>query len=500
MLRTGSGRLSARGCRGSQLSQEIYSSLRWLAASRAIAQAIAWASTVLVIRLLTPADYGLVTMATIVSSYLLFLGDFGVGPGLVSRREHDRRTLEAAQGLSLGGSLILFALVFASAPFVAVYFDDRSVTRLVQVSALMFVAVGLATVPRAMLQIDMRFREISIASLISSLVTTVVTVVLAYAGFGPWALVLGTVGGAFCLSFALMTYAGAVRPRLTIEPLRGFLGFSAYTLAERSIWYWYSQIDSLIVGRVLGQQLLGVLTVGKDIAAAPVSKVVEVSNQVAFPYFARHQHATDKLADSFRKAMRIAMALAFPALWGLAATAADLVQVLLGPKWKDVAFIVAALASVMPLRIAISLSTALLFGIGRADQAFRNMAATLVVVAVLLIVAVRWGLAGVCVAWIVAIPFAFALALHASCRHVRVSARVAMLDIARSSVPALLMVAACLATKMVFDDAAPPIRLIAVVVAGAIVWPLAAFCVSRPMFDELVTAGREFFGRGVARQ
>ena len=197
--------------------------------------------------------------------------------------------------------------------------------------------------------------------------------------------------------------------------------------------------------------------------------------------------------------MRIAMALAFPALWGLAATAADLVQVLLGPKWKDVAMIVATLAAVMPLRIAISLSTALLFGIGRADQAFRNMVATLVFVAVLLVIGVRWDLAGVCVAWTIAIPFAFVLALRASCRHVRIAVSDAMLDVARSAVPALLMVTACLAIGLILDDALPINRLIAVVATGTIVWPLAVVCTSRSMFEELHAAGRDFFGTRAAR-
>jgi O-antigen/teichoic acid export membrane protein len=468
------------------MSDDVYASLRWVTASRAIAQVVAWLSTILVVRLLSPGEFGVVAMATVFVGYLSFIGDFGLGPGLVSRCERDVQVLSAAHGACIMVGLVLFATIAATAPLVAMYFKNDAVSALVQVSALMFVFSGVSAVPRAMLTIDMRFREISIAGMMSSLLTTITTLSLAYAGAGAWSLVVGSAVGALAMAVMFIRYAGVLRVTLSFSKLRGLTRFSVYTLAERTVWYWYSQVDSLIVGRLLGDRVLGFLTVGKDLAAAPVSKAVEISNQVAFPAFARLQGQRQSLAENYVKVVRISSTLGFPVLWGLALTAPDLVSLLLGERWADVSLVVQILAIMMPLRFAAAVSATLLQSVGRVDLAFRNTTVSLAILVLLLSLGSSRGLVGVTVAWAVAIPAGFALAVRSATRYLDIGMRSVLLEIAAAAAPAALMLVLCVILQVGLSETSPVLRLVSTIAFGIAAWMVGLFFFARKLWKEVV--------------
>ena len=468
------------------MSAKVYNSLRWVASSKLIVQIVSWASTIVVMRLLAPADYGLVAMSGVFSGFLIFLGDFGLSTALISRRETDTTVLEAAFGLSLLGGLLLFVATFCAAPLVADFFSQPQLTSLVRVSGILFLTLAISTVPRAQLAIRMQFRSISYSTVVSSLATTCATLTLAWLGYGPWALVVGTVFGATVRAAHLQLQAGPfLRPSLNLNRLRGMLRLSGYLVAQNTAYYWYEQVDSLIVGRSLGDVSLGSLVAGKNLALTPVSKVAEVTNQVALPAFAHLQLEPRQAGTAYSTAVRLLAIISFPCMWGMAVTAPDLVPLLLGSKWHSAIIIVQVLSFGTPLRLAASVAGVGLQGVGRADLSFWYTLGALILTCLLLLVGVQWGLPGAAIAMSVSMTASFALGVLAISSCMPISRRKVLLDVLRAAAPAAVMATVVIYLRVNLDEVDTLVRLGACISAGIVTWAASSFAISPSHLIEL---------------
>ena len=176
-----------------KLRSKVVSGLRWTASTRAVGQLITWSSTLILVRLLTPADYGLVTMATVVSSYLLILGEMGLSAALIQRPNLDLVTKRNVFGFLLICGLSLFAVSVLLAPLISQYFLEPRVESLVLIVAIQFLLIPFAVIPQANLATEMRFGALGNAGLASAVIGALATLALAYLGFGPYALASGIV-------------------------------------------------------------------------------------------------------------------------------------------------------------------------------------------------------------------------------------------------------------------------------------------------------------------
>ena len=474
---------------------EVYRSLRWMTGAKLLTQAVSWASTIMVMRWLAPTDYGLVAMAGVFSGFLLYLGDFGLGTALISRKETDPEVLRAAHGVSLLGGAALFLTMVAVAPLIGRFFASPALVPLVQCGSLLFLVIGASTVPRALLAMQMRFREVSIVGLVSSLIATGTTLFLAWFGYGAWSLVVGTVAGGISKALHLNWYAGRLpRPTLALARLRGLLRLSWYLVATSAAYYWYEQVDALIVGRKLGDATLGYLSAGKSLAFMPVSKVAEVTNQVALPAFAQMQYDLSGTAEAYSKAVRLSLIVSFPALWGLAVTAPDVVEVLLGSKWNQAILVIQLLSCVAPLRLASSFAGVALQGIGRPDLAFAYTLKSLILSVVLLLFGVNWGLAGVSIVWAFSISTVFLLGLGAVASCMPIVRRQIAKELMLAAVPALVMAASVLAAQLMLEGVSAVVRLGVSSLLGALIWFVSIQALSAAQFRELLDVARRFRG------
>src|SRR4029077_18333826 len=229
----------------------------------------------------------------------------------------------------------------ASIPL-AVFFGVAELRSVVVVMSIPVAIGALRTVPTALLERELRFKLLSVIEAIQVSLQAVVVILLALAGHGYWALVLGSVAGTFVSTGPILIFrpSGFAWPRPA--SIRGALTLSRHVLISRVAWYVQTNSDFLVAGRVLGQVALGAYTLGWTIASAPVDKITALVARVAFPVFASVQ---DDLAALRRYLLTLTEGLAvlsFAAGIGLALVADDFVLVVLGPKWE---------AAIMPLRL-----------------------------------------------------------------------------------------------------------------------------------------------------
>jgi O-antigen/teichoic acid export membrane protein len=388
----------------------IRSGLFWSGGSRLVAQVLNWAITVVVIRLLSPSDYGLMAMATVFVSFLTLLAGAGLAEALVQAREVNDRTLRGALAAVILMDLSLFALQYLAAPSIARFFEEPRLIAIVRVLALQFVVSIFSVIPSSLLARALDFRPLSLAQLASSVFGSISTLVLALLGQGVWALAIGTLVSQLVSTLAVNLAAPFLKwPDFSMPGLGSLIRFGGQMMAARILWLLYSQADVLIAGKLLGKDLLGYYSVSMHLASMPVQRVSAIINQVAFPAFASIQDDAKSVSSYVFRAFGILSFVGFPVFLGISSIAPELVDVVLGTRWTQAIIPLQLLALIMPLRLIGNFLPSAVDGVGRPDISLKNLAWACAIMPPAFLVGAHSGLAGMSLAWALVFPLVFLL-------------------------------------------------------------------------------------------
>jgi lipopolysaccharide exporter len=331
------------------LSGRLVSGSAWLTFSRASINALSMLSTIVLAWALTPADFGLVAIATTILVIVGSLTELSLAQSVIRLREPTDEHLRTAWTLSsIRGAVICALVMLAATPLASLYDEPRLVEVLLCLAIGIFVT-GLANPRQALLQRDLIFRQDFILNVSQKLVAFVVAVVIAMTFHTYWALVLGTVAGqitSVLLSYALFPF----RPRFTMVKARELLSFSVWLTAGQIVNTLNWRFDHLLIGKVMGNSALGYYTVGSNLASLPTRESIRPLTQAVYPGLASIGDDRPRLASAYQRAQSLVTAIALPAGIGVALLADRLVPLLLGPRWSEVTFVVQALASVFALQ------------------------------------------------------------------------------------------------------------------------------------------------------
>lgn len=187
--------------------------------------------------------------------------------------------------------------------------------------------------------------------------------------------------------------------------MRSLLVFGGNITLSRLLWFFFTQIDVIIVGKLLGKEMLGFYSVSMQLASLPVQRVSSIVNQVAFPVFSRIQSNLDQFRQFVLKAIRILSLIAFPVLWGISSVANEMVLLLLGEKWETAILPLQLLALMMPFRMIANFLPSATDALGRPDIGMKNVLLATTIMPVALIIGVQDGIVGVAVTWATIYPF-----------------------------------------------------------------------------------------------
>jgi len=387
------------------LSQKVLSGLIWTAGTRFVGQILTWAITIVVIRLLSPSDYGLLAMATVFVNFLIFMSEAGLGAALVQAPKVDDLELRSIFGAVILVHCALFVLLVAAAPLIARFFVEDHLVLIIRVLALQLLIALFGVIPSSLLTRELDFKRLSIISLTGVLCGSLSTLGLALSGYGVWALVIGSLVTQLWNTVAINVMSPFLKwPDFSLRGARNLIVFGGQVTGARALWFVYSQADIFVAGKLLGTELLGFYSVSMHLASLPVQKLSAVINQVAFPAFAKSQHSPLAVSQNLLKSMRVLGFVAFPVLWGISSIAPEIVAVLLGPKWEAAVVPLQVLPLVMPLNLISSFLNTAFQGIGRGGVVFMNVLTACLVMPAAFWAGANWGLLGLCIAWVLGFP------------------------------------------------------------------------------------------------
>jgi PST family polysaccharide transporter len=431
------------------LDRSVVRGVAWTGVAKWSTQLVSWVSTLLVARLLTPADYGLVGMAMVYIGLAQLVNEFGLAAPIIQQRTLTTDQLARLGGLAVlvGVALCAFSIGFAGV--LAGFFGEPAVQNVVIVLSLAFVARSLHVLPRALLVREMRFPRLAIVDVVEAVALVSLTLTLAFLGAGYWALVLGSLGSACAAAAALLV----VRPHRLAFPRR-FRSLTApirvgwQVSVSHVAWYTYANADFAIVGRVLGTVALGAYSIGWYVASVPVERVSALLARVAPSIFAATQ---DRPQATGRYLLGLTEGLAFitfPASIGLALVADEFVRVLLGPQWEAAIVPLRLLTLYAGLRSIMTLPPQLLTMTGHARLTMWYSIVAALILPLLFLAGTTWGTTGVAVAWIVGYPLvALPTFLRQALRVVGLPARAYLRALWPALSATLIMAAAVLAVR-----------------------------------------------------
>ena len=466
----------------------VRSALIWRSGGQIITQLLSWASTLMVIRILDPSDYGLFAMTQAVVAFATFLNGYGLVSALVQSETIDTHRVRQAFGLMLllNGGLAL-AQLFIFAPVAAHYYHQPIVADMLRVQAAIYLSVPFTAIPEVLMGRSLDFRRAAYVTFVAGITAALVAIGGALAGWGVWTLVFAPIAGFWvrALGYLFVTRL-FLWPSFNFRGAGGTIWFAFTMLGTQLFWLIQSQSDVFIGGRVLEPHALGLYAEALFLTQIFVSKFIPPLNDVAFPIYARMQGDKARVAGALVKAVRLVMLVATPIYLGMAAVAEPLVLTLFGPKWVAMAPMVRLLALAMPFLTVQVMFPPMVNAMGRPGLSARIALLGAVIMPLAFLTGIRFGGAGLAWAWLLGYPvFAFCT-VRAAGSLVGLSLRTLALALAPGLAAAALMAAAVTLLDPMLPALAAPIRLACLVGTGGIVYGALLAAFSRETVRELV--------------
>ena len=456
------------------LDRALVHGIAWTGAAKWASQLLVWASTLIVARLLTPEDYGLVGMASIYLGLITLVSEFGLGTTVITLRDLRDEQVAQLNGLSVLVGLGSSAVGCVAAVPLGRFFHAPQLAAVVMAMSVGFVIIAFKTVPFALLQRDMRFGALAVIETGRALLLAVLMIAFALLGLRYWTLVIGGVVSAALSTGAtlgLRRHAFAWPRR---QSLKHAMTFSGQVLIGRLSWYWYSNADFLVAGRLLGKAALGLYEVGWNLANVPIDKITSLVGEVTPAVFSAVQ--TDHAALR-RYVLRVTEGLALvtvPASLGMALVAPDFVLLTLGPNWQGAIVPLQLLALSTGFRAVTPLLPQVLYAVGQSRTCMiYGVLCSVVLPTGFYLLAKRWGLVGLGLVWVFVFPVLVLPAYRRVLETIELSAREYVGALWPAASASLLMGATVLAVKLaVGAHVSRTVSFSAQVVAGVLVYSL----------------------------
>lgn len=317
---------------------QVRQGIAWTTGARVSAQILDFSLGIVLARLLTPEDFGLLEMTVVITGFLALFGELGFGAALVQREVVTDAHASTVFWLNVLTGVALGALLALGAPWIAQFYDEPRLVPLTWALAVNFLITPLNMVQGAMLNREMKFKLLAILEVSSIGVSSTTGLVLALNDMGTWSLVGRSFAGSLTTT-ALIWTLSTWRPRWIFSraALKDLVAFSGNLLGFMTINYWARQADDLLIGKYMGPAQLGIYGRAYSTMMLPMREISNVLGRVLFPTLSRISQDKPRVRQLYLECMGLIAFLAFPIMALICATADNLVVTLYGRQWERVA-------------------------------------------------------------------------------------------------------------------------------------------------------------------
>lgn len=394
----------------SDLKTKSYRGAFWSGVDAVGERLVRFVIGVILARLLLPEQFGLIGMLAIFIGIMQALLDSGFSAALIQKDKLTEVDTSSVFYFNVGFSIILAALLYLSAPWIAEFYGVAILASITRAMSLIVVINAFSVVQTAVLTREMNFKAQTKVSLVASLCSGSIGVAFAYRGFGVWSLVALQLSGAITRSI-LLWVSHTWRPRLTvsISALRDMLRFGSRLLAAGVLSQAFRDIYYVVIGRLYNPAALGFYARAKHMEELPSMTLSRIVSRVAFPAFSCLQNDEARLRRGLRKALKVVMLFNAPLLIGLLVVAEPMVLILLTDRWLPSVQYLQLLCVVGLIYPLHALNLNILMAKGRSDLFLRIEIIKKILVVINIAILWRWGISALIVGQIVAALLSYLL-------------------------------------------------------------------------------------------
>jgi len=469
----------------------------WFAATSFVGQIISWVFTFYVIRLLDPKDFGLMTMASLLTAYLQMFSELGLGAAIIQRSTVDQPSLSSAFWLVLGLGIFMAACTLGLAYPTAAIFSNTELIPVTQLISILFISGALSTIPYHLLARNFEFKKIGIINLVGMLVSSIVSVIMALHGYGVYALIWTTITLS-ALKGVLFFLASRWSPTLhfSFAEVKPYLRYGIVMALSGTSLKLYQTLDKLVIGRFFGATPLGLYQNASSISSMPLDKIWPVFQQILFPLFSRLREDQAQCNRVYLETLKHYLLIVSPIYLGSAIVADDLVLTLLGEKWIHLSPLLQIFCVAKIFQMLSSYHVVLDNTTGRHKSALAFNFASALLIPALMWVGSGFSFDGAMLPWITAYPLLCISWIIWSLRKNNIPLLQYASSVYQGFQSAIIMAIGLVAYKMVnplLNIEAGLYRLIIQIVLGGMFFSVAGLLFQRPL---LTSAIRFVLNRG----
>ncbi|MGP0593511.1 MOP flippase family protein [Nitrospira sp. T9] len=443
----------------------------WAAATQFLALAIQFSISVVLARILTPDDFGLMVVAMIFIGFANILSEGGIASAVVQKTGIDDRTLSTAFWLNTAFGLTTSLLILATSPLIALFFERQELQAIVSLTAATTAIASLGMVHGAILQRNLDFRLLGIIDLIAIVIGGAIGISAAIMGSGVFALVYASivrVVTSTLLRWILIRWVPKIHysrssAREIMQFGWGLLGFSSFN-------YWIRRADDTLIAKLLGSFELGIYSRAYNLMKEVVQQVGAVVGRVMFASLSTVQNDNDRIRAIYLRTLNIISLFTFPMCLGLSVLAEPFVLVLYGEQWIG-SIPVLHVLSLVGVTQSIGTTTGVIYQVkGRTDWMFRWGVVAGIYICLAFVIGIQWGLLGLAIAYMAAVWSLTWFNFSIPGRLISMKFRDVVSAVQQNLISAILMAAAIFALDLVISPNANSIQRLGIEVPFGVIF------------------------------
>jgi O-antigen/teichoic acid export membrane protein len=383
------------------LKEKAIRGIKWTALSTVVGAVVQILKISILARFLSPEDFGLMALASVVIGFMQVFADGGVSNAIIYKQDITEKQLSSLYWFNVFVGFALFLVILGITPFFSSFYSEKELNVIIPIVGLTVFLQSFSFQFKALFEKKLLFNTVAKIEIISRVVSLIVAVLLAYEGFGVYALVYSLVVMVF-LETVLFVLKGISLHKpsffFSFKEIVFFIKFGLFQLGERITNYFSSQLDILLIGKLLGTEAVGIYSVVKQIVMRPAYLINPIVTRITFPVMSKFQNDIQKLKGIYLKTVGYVSSVNFPVYTGIIVLAPWIVEVLLGEEWKKSILIFQLLSVYFMFRAVGNPVGSLILARGRPDIEFYWNLVMLVYIPFWIFIGSFYGLEGVALA------------------------------------------------------------------------------------------------------
>lgn len=383
------------------LKQQTFSAVRWTTVAMLSKAGFQFAQIIILARLLSPADFGLMAIVVAILTFAQIFSDMGISNAIIHHQAITHKELSSLFWLNVCAGAVLTLLLFTISPLIATYYGAVELKILLMVISAYFVIAALGQQLRIVAEKELQFSPLAYIEIISSLSGFLVLVIWVWQQASVMALVVSlitSISVTTILNWVVLSKGWRPLWRLKLTEIKKFLSFGGYTMLNNTVNSLNMQADVFIGGRMLSAAELGVYSLPRDLGLRLSSIINPIVTKVGLPVMAKSQYDKKLLKNIYLKTLRMTASVNAPLYLAMFVFAPEIVKLLFGSQWGESADLLRVLALWSLFRSFGNPVGSLLFAAGRADLAFKWNLGLFFIIWPILWLGLQWGSEGLVVA------------------------------------------------------------------------------------------------------